>query len=212
MYRCSLPVVVAEEGAEAAPASESSPKKPVVDVAALLAPLRANCLYRMESWWTYELCLNTAVKQFHLDAQSGTRLSEYVLGRFDAAQSHLQVDAEQRLVRQTYVGGTMCDLNGQARSVEVRFLCNDKPNGITFVGELQEPSTCKYTLVVVTPLVCELFGQKIANKKAAPTVFCNPVLSEQKHPHQNVGVQREQTHQNVGVQQEQTQKQQQPKE
>ncbi len=145
-----------------------------LDPGLVLAPLRASCLYRMEGWWTYEFCFGAAVKQFHVDGQTGTRVSEFVMGRYEGGSSTLLPDLETRQVKQKYVGGTTCDLSGQPRSIEVRYLCNDKPNGITYVGELQEPSTCQYALAIVTPLVCDLLGVRAASKRTVPVVHCNP--------------------------------------
>lgn len=155
-------------------AQATAPGGAVRDASVALASLKGTCLYRMESWWTYEFCFGQGVRQFHQDPQTGQRLSEFWLGRFDATVSALSVVPETKLVKQMFVGGTVCDLNGASRSIEVRYLCNDKASGVTFVGELQEPSTCAYQLSIVTPLVCELVGTKPATKKAV--IYCNPVM------------------------------------
>ena len=180
-YRCVLPKLPEEEkeGEGTAALETAAAASRVLEPGLALAGLKANCLYRMEGWWTYEFCFGVGVKQFHHDQQSGARVSEFVMGRYDSTVSRLVVDGEGKQVRQRYVGGTVCDLSGQPRSVEVRYLCNDKPNGITFVGELQEPATCQYSLAVLTPLVCDLLGVKTATKAAAPVIYCNPVDTSQ---------------------------------
>ncbi len=175
-YRCLLPKLPDEDEAAAAGTDEGKAAPPALEAGPVLAPLKANCLYRMEGWWTYEFCFGVGVKQFHHDQQTGARVSEFVMGRYESAASGLVVDGESKQIRQRYVGGTVCDLGQQQpRSVEVRYLCNDKPNGITFVGELQEPATCQYSLAVLTPLVCDLLGLKTAARRAAPVIYCNPV-------------------------------------
>lgn len=173
-YRCVLPKL-SEEGQEGEGTAGLEAAR-VLDPGVVLSSLKANCLYRMEGWWTYEFCFGVGVKQFHHDQQTGTRVSEFVMGKYESGPSALVVDADNKQVRQRYVGGTVCDLNGVPRSVEVRFLCNDKPNGITFVGELQEPATCQYSLAVLTPLVCDLLGVKTVSMTAAPIIYCNPVV------------------------------------
>ena len=45
-------------GSDGALAAEKTPSD-------LLAPLDALCLYRIEDWWTYELCYAKSVRQFH---------------------------------------------------------------------------------------------------------------------------------------------------
>jgi hypothetical protein len=79
---------------------------------------------------------------------------------------------ESQLISQRYVKGTKCDLTNEFRSVEVRFVCNEKANGVTYLGELLEPSTCHYTLQIVTPLVCGFAGK--AKQIQSGTIFCNP--------------------------------------
>jgi endoplasmic reticulum lectin 1 len=176
-YQCVLPKLVDEpEEEEKKKAEADKAAAPAPEAGTVLQPLKANCLYRMEGWWTYEFCFGAGVKQFHHDQQTGTRVSEFVMGKYESAASVLVTDVEGKQIRQRYVGGTACDLGQQqARSVEVRYLCNDKPNGITFVGELQEPATCQYSLAVLTPLVCDMLHVKTASRRAAPVIFCNPV-------------------------------------
>lgn len=140
-----------------------------LDPAFLLRSLaKTPCLYRMESYWTYEFCFGKSVRQFHAEVQ------EYYLGYWDKKQSSLEPQMDD-VYSQNYVGGTPCELANQKRSVEVRYLCNPKPNGITYVGQLSEPSTCRYTLLVYTPLVCPAGGAKAA-VTAPPTIYCNPSL------------------------------------
>ncbi|XP_031552840.1 endoplasmic reticulum lectin 1-like isoform X2 [Actinia tenebrosa] len=50
----------------------------------LLAPLadEARCSYRLEAYWTYELCHGKHVRQFHDErTQKGVKLQEYFLGK-----------------------------------------------------------------------------------------------------------------------------------
>ncbi len=62
----------------------------VRDPSLLWDPLRmVGCMVRSEAWWTYEFCYGVAVKQFHLQEGTGVRVSEYVLGRFDAKEVRL---------------------------------------------------------------------------------------------------------------------------
>jgi protein OS-9 len=52
---------------------------PVIPVTSLLEPLRSNCIYRIEGWWTYEFCYGQHLLQFHQDGDQ--RLSSFILGR-----------------------------------------------------------------------------------------------------------------------------------
>ena len=89
------------------------------------------CTFRVEDWWTYELCYKKSIRQYHVDAGGGAAApggGAYTLGTFDAARSdanavHVDpsdVSGEAKYVRQVYAGGTPCDLNGRPRETEVR--------------------------------------------------------------------------------------------
>ena len=111
------------------------------------------------------------MKQFHQDPSTGLRSVEYVLGQFDPQISSYEPNLEQKFISQKYVQGTPCDLTGKPRSVEIRFLCNEKQNGMTYVGELSEPATCEYSLSILTPLICEFTGMKV-RKTLIPSIRC----------------------------------------
>lgn len=58
MYREEGSVDAQVRGSGVAGATQKSPSE-------LLAPLDTLCLYRIEDWWTYELCYAKSVRQFH---------------------------------------------------------------------------------------------------------------------------------------------------
>lgn len=47
-------------------------------------PAAEHCYYRIEEWWTYELCYKKKLRQYHKD--SGKVVSQYLLGRYDEGQ------------------------------------------------------------------------------------------------------------------------------
>ena len=62
-YRCSLPVM---PEADADDGDKDEYKD--TDIAKLLRPLEDGpCLYKTKDWWTYEICYNRAVKQYHME-------------------------------------------------------------------------------------------------------------------------------------------------
>lgn len=119
------------------------------------------------------------------------QLSEYVLGTFDqgatdklhSAQAPAAEDAS-RFHSHMLTGGTSCELTGQPRSAEVRFVCaTEGAQGIGAAGEVaqlthfiesvKEPVTCTYVVQFATPLLCE----SPAFKEAEPPVsqiLCRP--------------------------------------
>lgn len=49
--------------------------------------------------------------------------------------------------------GTECDLTGEARRTEVRFVCD--PSALHSLEYIEETSTCNYLAVVHTSTLCE---------------------------------------------------------
>lgn len=55
---------------------------------------------------------------------------------------------------QVYDGGQPCDITGQARATEVRFVC--APDARDAILSIAEAATCRYALVFATPRLCAL--------------------------------------------------------
>ena len=59
-----------------------------------------------------------------------------------------------------FANGTACDLTGEPRSTEVRFVCAPEasaapaPGAAHFIESVKEPVTCHYVLTLATPLLC----------------------------------------------------------
>ena len=61
-----------------------------------------------------------------------------------------------------FANGTACDLTGEPRSTEVRFVCAPEAGaaqaGVAtpahFIESVKEPVTCHYVLTLATPLLC----------------------------------------------------------
>lgn len=112
----------------------------------LLQEMQGNCMYFISGWWSYQFCYNDAVKQFHqLPPQRGDpyppkedkTTPSYILGRVnrDGNNRHrgeisdgksgiesteLQVKGEMRYLVQKLGAGTICDLTGKERRIEVQ--------------------------------------------------------------------------------------------
>ncbi|RDA90784.1 hypothetical protein CP533_3600 [Ophiocordyceps camponoti-saundersi (nom. inval.)] len=148
----------------------------------LLAQLEDSCLYFMSGWWSYSFCNNREIVQFHALAATPNGLpprrdphtAEFILGRNpaksaaaerqtrqdsgdDASASmpaELQVKGDQRYLVQRLEGGTVCDLTGRERTVEVQYHCAP---GLTKdrIGWIKEVTICAYVMVVNTPRLCD---------------------------------------------------------
>jgi len=168
-FTCSLPKVVAPAAASSAPYTGPS----VLGILEQLFATQA-CAYRLESYWTYELCHGRYLRQYH-EERSGKeiKVQEYSLGKFtkemfDQLVAEEQKDVEGEITRRpptkriegmsmpyhevAMEGGDLCDLSGAPRRTRVLYVCY--PAGRNEVYSLKEVSTCEYELVVLTAGLC----------------------------------------------------------
>lgn len=151
----------------------------------------STCSYRIESYWTYEVCHGSYVKQFHEEREGKSiKVQEYYLGKWTKEKteelSQKLADAEKRGEKYKTIridgvnlpyleiemtDGTYCDLNGEHRITNVQYVCY--PHGKNEVYSLKETSTCNYEVVILTPTLCvhPSFNPKEANDNA---ISCIP--------------------------------------
>lgn len=67
--------------------------------------------------------------------------------------SELAVKDNQRYLVQRLDGGTLCDLTGRERTIEVQYHCHPGIPGDR-IGWIKEVTTCTYLMVVQTPRLC----------------------------------------------------------
>ncbi|KAJ6363306.1 hypothetical protein OIU78_003476 [Salix suchowensis] len=133
----------------------------------LLEALKGLCFVRQEGWWSYELCYQQKLRQFHMEDEKEKVVQEFILGVYDeeataAFNQNLSdistlkdprsKDASQRYHAHQYTNGTICDLTNEPRETEVRFVCSEPRAMISSITEL---STCKYALTVHSPVLCK---------------------------------------------------------
>lgn len=146
----------------------------------MMRPLGDLCLYFTSGWWwSYRFCNNREIVQFHaLSTANGQpprpdpQSAEYVLGRRPAtpatSQQHspregedenslpaeLQSKGDQRYLVQRLEGGTVCDLTGRERTVEVQYHCVPGMKSDR-IGWIKEVTICAYLMVIHTPRLCD---------------------------------------------------------
>lgn len=150
------------------------------------------CSYRLESYWTYEVCHGRYVRQFHEDreSQKEVKLQEYYLGKWD--KSHM-VDISNKLkdsldgvmgykkiegtklpyLEINMTDGTLCDLNGEPRETRVLYMCHS--TGRQDIYSLKETSTCKYEVIILTSLLCKHPKFKVP-ETGEHNIYCRPQL------------------------------------
>lgn len=166
-YKCSIPNIDVEENQKE---THYNGPTPLEIVSTLFSA--ATCSYRIESYWTYEVCHGSYIKQYHELREGKTiRMHEYFLGKWtkektNELQEKLSDDEKNgEKVRTTKIegvnlpylememtDGTFCELNGEHRTTKVLYVCY--PNGKNEVHSLKETSTCNYEVVILTPTLC----------------------------------------------------------
>lgn len=176
-YYCVLPSF-GTEGSDQKPSSQDQTLEDLSPYE-LLKPLidREVCSYRMEQYWTYELCHGRYLRQFHEEsAIAKTPNQEFFLGKFDASKQLTITEKEfsDRLsqlkeqgknpptvtvegktlpfIEFNFTSGTTCDLNNKPRVTRVLYICGDGvKNELTSV---KETFSCEYEAIVLSPMLC----------------------------------------------------------
>ncbi|KEY72692.1 hypothetical protein S7711_02481 [Stachybotrys chartarum IBT 7711] len=205
-YLCSIPVMqppppenqTENELARAEEARELS--RAALNGWELVNKLEDSCLYFMSGWWSYSLCKNREIVQFHAMTNMPTgqppkpdpNSAEYVLGRVPALPAsaenrhlgdldeepipaELQVKGDQRYLVQKLVGGTICDLTGRERTIEVQYHCNPGLK-VDRIAWIKEVTICAYLMVVNTPRLCHDVAFLPPKEKKANPITCSLIV------------------------------------
>lgn len=166
-YKCMIPNIEKQENEKNLPYSGPNP----FDLVSTLFS-SSTCSYRIESYWTYEICHGNYIKQFHEEREGkNMRLQEYSLGSWsqdkttefqtkmgnlegeEAKLKYKKIDtATLPYLEVEMTGGTLCDLNNEQRSTKVLYVCY--MHGKNEVYSLKETSTCQYEIIILTPTLC----------------------------------------------------------
>ncbi|KAF7268236.1 hypothetical protein GWI33_018602 [Rhynchophorus ferrugineus] len=208
-FKCVLPNVVEKEEAKEEEYTGPSPLE-------LIAPLFAQgtCSYRLESYWTYEVCHGKYIRQYHEEREGKkSKTQEYVLGKWDP--KHLSRLMEKAKLERDDLNkeiniptkkidninlpyyetvmdnGTACDLNyNKPRLTKVIYVCYI--HGKHEVYLLKEASTCVYEIIILTPLLCSHPRYKpkdIGDLK----INCVPINGELDQPYNLLKLNKEST-------------------
>uniref|UniRef100_H3DGQ4 Endoplasmic reticulum lectin n=1 Tax=Tetraodon nigroviridis TaxID=99883 RepID=H3DGQ4_TETNG len=210
-YKCLLPSLTTGEEDDDKAYTGPSP-------AELLEPLfkRPSCSYRIESYWTYEVCHGKHVRQYHEEKETGQKVSvqEYFLGnvaqRSQSAETEKveeEVEDEPKSTVKTEVptkniegqltpyysvelgNGTPCTLiQNRARTTAVLYVCH--PEAKHEILSVAEVTTCEYEVVVLTPLLCSHPKYRF---KASPvnSIFCRALAGSPLRPQRLIQLDKE---------------------
>ncbi|WKX92333.1 hypothetical protein Q1695_010397 [Nippostrongylus brasiliensis] len=165
--------------------------------AELIAPLYKQklCSYRIEPYWTYELCHGRYIVQYHeeKDIRGVGRTAEYYLGNLHVDYTTVSaspnndnppkrvIDGEEHAYFPVhYSQGTTCDITGKPRTTTVMYICIE--NARNQVYSLSEVSSCNYEVVVFTSVLCGHPSYKRKEKQNQEIVCYSTHTSEKAKP------------------------------
>ncbi|XP_075893557.1 protein OS-9 isoform X2 [Nelusetta ayraudi] len=185
LYECRLPAQAVRFHQD--PASEPEPQDYTgPDIPQLLSPMHnAQCLVKTKDWWTYEFCHGQYIRQYHLEdteIKGEILFLGYYESEFDWSNETAKASKQHRLKRyhsQTYVNGSKCDLNGNPRETEVRFICEEGSGD--YIARVDEPQSCRYVLTVHTSRTCQHPFLRPPSTAKPQSIVCQPALSAQQY-------------------------------
>ncbi|CAF4525334.1 unnamed protein product, partial [Rotaria socialis] len=167
-YLCTLPIVQTT-------VPTSTDTVLLSDIERLLENLhsKTSCVYRLDPYWTYELCHGIHVRQYHDTKIAGKKsiIQEYHLGYYHAEQQDVSTDSEGQSVLKIhhktiynnktpmlavrYTEGTTCEINAnQPRETVVYYVCDER--GSDGILNFEEVSSCYYEIIVASRWLCKL--------------------------------------------------------
>ncbi|KAM6927508.1 protein OS-9 isoform 2-T2 [Xenentodon cancila] len=185
LYECRLPAQAVRFHQD--PASEpDSQGYTGPDVPDLLRPMhKAPCLVKTKDWWTYEFCHGQHIRQYHLEdteIKGDILFLGYYESEFDWNNETAKASKQHKLKRyhsQTYVNGSKCDLNGNPRETEVRFVCEEGSGD--YIARVDEPQSCRYVLTIHTSRICQHPFLQPPSTSKPQGIVCQPALSAQQY-------------------------------
>ncbi|KAL1842450.1 hypothetical protein VTJ49DRAFT_5187 [Mycothermus thermophilus] len=174
----------------------------------LMSVLHGHCMYFTSGWWSYSFCYGKHVVQFHAapgrpgePPVKDENSLEYVLGRVPelpaprepAGQAahdgeakslappnvQLQTKGDQRYLSQRLGDGTICDLTGRPRTIEIQYHCSPGATADR-IGWVKEVTTCAYLMAVYTPRLCRDVAFQPPKETRAHPVRCRRILGSEE--------------------------------
>lgn len=182
----------------------------------LLMPLfsQITCSYRLEQYWTYELCHGRFARQFHEDnTVQGKVRQEYYLGKYDptmlddeelSKKIHAEEDNAEKTMKNppsiridgnehpsfaiNMSDGTICNLNGRPRFTQVLYVCHE--DGKHEIYSLKETSTCEYEIVILSPLLCDHPSYR-SKSQPQRDIYCHSIDTAPAKPKRLTSLEKE---------------------
>ncbi|XP_061394457.1 endoplasmic reticulum lectin 1 [Musca vetustissima] len=166
-YHCVIPSVTEAK-------EEAKSDEPELSPFALLKSIfnTPSCSYRIEAYWSYEICHGLHVRQYHEEREGkAVKFQEYYLGKWsDDKSEKLQKEWEESrkagmkykttkidnikypYFEMEFTDGTKCDIINAPRTTIVRYVCY--PHGKNEIYSFKETSSCNYEAIILTSALC----------------------------------------------------------
>nr|XP_033793049.1 protein OS-9 isoform X2 [Geotrypetes seraphini] len=182
-YECKLPALAVKFHQDR---DEDSHAYSGMGISDLLRPMEAApCLIKTKDWWTYEFCYGKYIQQYHIEeseVKGDILYLGYYQSEFDWNNETAKASKHHRLKRyhsQMYINGSKCDLNGQSRETEVRFMCEEGSGD--YIARVDEPQSCSYVLTVHTTRICHHPFLRLPSTATPQSIKCHPALSPEQY-------------------------------
>lgn len=96
------------------------------------------------------------------------------------AGMELQVRGDTRYLVQKLDSGTICDLTGKPRRIEVQFHCNPQVNDR--IGYVKEVMTCEYLMLIYTPRLCNDVAFMPPKETKGHVIACRQIVPDDALP------------------------------
>ncbi|RIB22314.1 hypothetical protein C2G38_2033674 [Gigaspora rosea] len=166
-YLCQIPFVDNQTAVEEDKLEENRDDVDLMKKGlALLEPMKQTCLIYL---FIYTF-IYSRIRQYHIQPGLDERKPLFILGEYasrlatlppsnkdnddqkNSLGTDLQTGRGKKYLVQRWGGGSLCDLTGKPRQVEIQFHCNlQSGDSIAVVKEMY---TCHYLLIVHTPRLC----------------------------------------------------------
>ncbi|XP_034669603.1 endoplasmic reticulum lectin 1 [Drosophila subobscura] len=200
-YECLIPALEK-------PKEEEKSDMPELSPISLLKPTFSGqtCSYRIEAYWSYEICHGHHVRQYHEEREGkNVKFHEYYLGKWSEEKTELLSkawEAEQKdggkhkyktikidntrypYFEMEYTDGTMCYIIDAKRTTTVRYVCY--PHGKDDIYSFKETSSCNYEAIILTSALCVIPGFH-AEETQETTIKC---FNSETEPHKPLSMLR----------------------
>ncbi|KAI1183237.1 glucosidase II beta subunit-like protein-domain-containing protein [Nemania serpens] len=89
----------------------------------------------------------------------------------------LQVKGDQRYLVQKMGDGTVCDLTGRERTIEIQYHCSPESTQDR-IGWIKEVTTCSYLMMINTPRLCVDVAFQPPKEERANIISCRAIVPE----------------------------------